>query len=191
MIGFLQGRPMNVEGDTLLLNVHGVGYELSCSQQTLSELEGQEIVEAWVYTHVREDAIHLFGFATPIEKQLFLSLIKVNGVGPKLALNVLSASRLEMLVQMIEEADAKGLAKLPKIGKKTAEQIILSLKGKLVQTDSKPIRSSFPARSEIVSALVHLGFRVNDVEEVVNKMDPKTDLQAGVRSGLAALTGAN
>ncbi len=191
MIGFLRGRPLFVDGDQLTLDVQGVGYLLLCSLNSLTDVEGQEEVQLWVHTHVREDAIHLFGFSSTLERQVFLSLIKVNGVGPKMALNILSAAPLSRLVEMIESADTKGLSALPKVGKKTAEQMILSLRGKLVLGEGgaqaeklKPLA----AREEIVSALVNLGFRPHEVEKVVDSMDPSFDLQAGVREGLRSLT---
>lgn len=188
MIGYLVGRPLVASADNLILNVQGVGYELSCSQSTLGDVEGRDFCELWVHTHVREDVIQLFGFSKPVEKQLFLSLIKVNGIGPKMALTILSATRLENLIRMIEEADAKGLSQLPKVGKKTAEQMILSLQGKLVRTEDEKNLGLFPARGEIVSALVNLGFRLQDVEKVVDQMPSHVDVQQGVRKGLSALT---
>src|ERR1041385_4872314 len=80
MIGYLQGRPLKVENDTVVLLVQGVGYELHCSASTLADAEGKAFLELWVHTHVREDALMLFGFSTELEKKMFLSLLKVNGV---------------------------------------------------------------------------------------------------------------
>ncbi len=194
MIGFLRGRVFSVEAENLTLDVQGVGYWLTCSENTLKEVEALDEAQIWVYTHVREDAIQLFGFSKPLERQVFLSLIKVNGVGPKMAIHILSATPLERLIQMIEAADAKALAQLPKVGKKTAEQMILSLKGKLVSAtqgengEARLAQSFFPARKDIVSALVNLGFRLPEVEKVVEVMDPDFDLQTGVREGLKSLT---
>lgn len=188
MISFLQGQVFQMEEDVITLNVRGVGYELWCSSNTIGDFQGKDVVQAFVYTHVREDQFLLFGFSSSAEKKLFLSLIKVNGIGPKLAQKILSATRIETIAKMIDEGDVKGLTKLPKVGTKTAEQIILSLKGKLVLAEDEQKKKSFIARSEIVSALVNLGFRLSDVESVVSQMDIETDLQAGVRQGLAALT---
>jgi len=101
---------------------------------------------------------------------------------------MLSAVRTEDFVSMIDRGDVKALTSLPKIGKKTAEQIVLSLKGQLVLDDKESNASSFVARDEIVSALVNLGFGLSDVETVVGDMDTGIDLQQGIRQGLAALT---
>jgi Holliday junction DNA helicase RuvA len=188
MIGFLQGQPRQLDDEALIMMVHGVGYELICSTNTLGDVAGQDRAELFVYTHVREDAIHLFGFSSLNEKRVFLSLLKVNGIGPKLAITILSSASVEKIISMIEAEDAKGLSQLPRVGKKTAEQIILSLKGKLVRAEEVVAQNRFSARPDIVSALVHLGFRVQDVEKVVDQMDAKVDVQTGVRIGLSALT---
>jgi Holliday junction DNA helicase RuvA len=188
MIGFLQGSPLRGEGDELILLVQGVGYELHCSQNTLDDFEGREFVEAWVHTHVREDALVLFGFSSQTEKQVFLSLLKVNGIGPKSALNILSAARMNDLIRFIDEGDAKALSKLPKVGKKTAEQIILTLQGKLVRVEKPQMPVRHGAREQIVTALTHLGFRLQEVEKVVDQLEPQVDVSEGIRRSLAALT---
>lgn len=188
MIGYLQGRPLRFSSDSLILLVQGVGYELNCSTQTLQDLDGRSFVEVWVHTHVREDALHLFAFSTETEKELFHSLLKVNGVGPRSALAILSGAPSLQILQWIEDADAQALSKLPKIGKKTAEQIVLTLQGKLVRAQETAGGQRFVARAQIVSALVNLGFRLGDVDKVVDQMSPDTDLEAGLRQGLVALT---
>lgn len=188
MIGYLQGRPLRFTADTVILLVQGVGYELSCSGSTLSDLEGKNFVEVWVHTHVREDALQLYGFSTELERQLFLSLLKVNGVGPKSALNICSGAPTRQIVQWIDDANTAALSKLPKVGKKTSEQIVLSLQGKLVRAGESGTSTRFVARPQIVSALVNLGFRLVDVESVVDKMPADTNLEIGLRQGLSALT---
>ncbi|MCB0421411.1 MAG: Holliday junction branch migration protein RuvA [Bdellovibrionales bacterium] len=191
MIGYISGRVLEVAEETAIVDVHGLGYELSCSSGTLSFLQSSETAELRVYTHVREDAIQLFGFVSLVEKQLFLSLIKVNGIGPKMAMAILSAAPYSQLIQYIEDGDVRSLTKLPKVGKRKAEQIVLSLKGQLVidEATSDAVKSTeFPARKDIISALVNLGFKLNDVEQVVETMEPHLDMQEGVRRGLALLT---
>jgi Holliday junction DNA helicase RuvA len=194
LIGFLRGRVVDVQPENLILDVNGVGYELQCSANTIdSSLPGDDLT-FHVYTHVREDQITLFGFSTFAEKRLFLSLISVNGVGPKLAIKALSGGSADRLVMMIDAGDVKGLTALPKIGKKIAEQIVLTLKGKLVLEEENKMKSSGKVKStgprgELISALVNLGFRLQDVEKVVEDLPSGTDLQAGIRQGLQALTG--
>lgn len=188
MIGFLRGEVQVVESDALVLVAGGVGYEVACTPATLAAAQPGHALELYIHTQVREDAITLFGFLKPVEKQMFMSLIKVNGIGPKSAIQILGAAPLDRLLELINSGDAKGLSNLPKIGKKTAEQIILTLKGKLVTADDSARPAASKVRQEIVSALVHLGFRLNDVERVVEQLPAHANLETGVREGLAALT---
>lgn len=194
MIGFLRGKVVERSLEGLILEVNGVGYDVQCSLNTLDEVSSQSEVKLWVQTYIREDALSLFGFASTLEKKMFLSLVKVNGVGPKMALKILSATSITYLLEMIEAGDVKALSGLPKVGKKTAEQLILSLKGKLIldeesPADMKKVPKSAKARGDLISALVNLGFRLQDVEKVVADMPKDLELQQGIREGLQALTG--
>ena len=129
MIGLLDGTVYDVSTDHFILMVGGVGYDISASAQTLTDvhvLVGQPM-KVWIHSHVREDAFQLFGFLTKPEKEFFLQLLKVNGVGPKMALSIMSGARVAQIQDWIEASDAKALSALPKVGKKTAEQIILTL----------------------------------------------------------------
>ncbi|GIL16551.1 MAG: Holliday junction ATP-dependent DNA helicase RuvA [Oligoflexia bacterium] len=192
MIAYLQGQVFDITPEALVLMVNGVGYELICSQNTLSDFESLRGKDTFlhVYTHVREDALQLFGFESKTEKQLFLSLLKVNGIGPKMAIHILSGARMEQIMEMIEKEDVKSLSKLPKVGKKTAEQMILALKGKLILTEDVKSTAGAVAgpQREISSALVNLGFRAQDVEKVVTQLPKTIDFEEGLRQGLAALT---
>lgn len=191
MIGFLKGKVIDVVADHALIDVGGVGYEILGSGPTLGDLQsllGKDVM-VWIHTHVREDAFQLFGFIAKEEKNLFLSLLKVNGVGPKMALSILSGGRPAQILDMIESSNAKALSSLPKVGKKTAEQIILTLKGKLVLLDSPEKKKSFGVHSDIASALLNLGFKAPAVEQFVSTLGKNTDLEEGVRRGLAALSG--
>lgn len=192
MIGFLEGIVFDVSGDTFILNVNGVGYDISTTTQTLSDVQvllGQKM-KVWIYSHVREDAFQLFGFLQKPEKDFFINLLKVNGVGPKSALSVLSGAPLANIQMWIEAGDAKALSSLPKVGKKTAEQIILTLKGKLVliETKAKAPKVSETHR-QISSALVNLGFKSQTVDQFVASLAPVITLEEGVREGLKRLAG--
>ena len=189
MIAYLNGRIIDILETTSVIDVGGVGYELNMSGQSLMDIELEQTLTVFVYTHVREDAMLLFGFVSRVEKEVFLSLIKVNGVGPKMAQNILSATRADKLVQIIEVGDVKELSKLPKIGKKKAEQMVLTLKGKLPQFNEQEEGLSRPVVSEIKFALVNLGFKSSDVELAIDKMDDNISVQDGVRQGLQLLTG--
>ena len=189
MISYLKGIVIDKSIESATLDVHSVGYELSCSLPTLDALSIGDETSLWVHTHMREDALTLYGFQLKLERQIFLSLTKVNGVGPKMAMKVLSGTTLPNLVNMIDQSDVKALSQLPKVGKKTAEQIVLTLKGKLVIDQSEG--ASLPkvgAKHEIVSALVHLGFKIQDVEKAIETLPKDISVEDGVRRGLSLMT---
>ena len=193
MIGYLEGKLLSIENEILLLDVQGVGYELTCSVSTLAELQAEpgKICKVFVYTQLREDLLQLFGFSTKEEKTLFLTLLKVNGIGPKMAINIISGANIKQIHHMIEEGDVKALTALPKVGKKIAEQMILTLKGKLVVANSgSNFKSTNRVHSEIASALVNLGFKQSEVDKVVQTFDKNMDLQEGIRQGLQRLSHA-
>lgn len=196
MIGFLDGLVFDVSTDHFILCVGGVGYDVLASTQTLADVNmliGQNM-KVWIYSHVREDAFQLFGFLTKPEKEFFLQLLKVNGVGPKMALSIMSGARLNQIQDWIEASDAKALSSLPKVGKKTAEQIILSLQGKLVRVESKVKGAAAPkianeTHRQVSSALVNLGFKNQIVDQFIASLDTQITLEDGVRQGLQKLTG--
>lgn len=193
MIGFLEGIVFDVAADSFILNVNGIGYDVSASAQTLTDVQvllGQNM-KVWIYSHVREDAFQLFGFLTKPEKDFFIQLLKVNGVGPKSALSVLSGARLAQIQDWIEASDAKALSSLPKVGKKTAEQIILTLQGKLVRVESKSKTGPkfTETHRQISSALVNLGFKNQNVDQFVATLPMTSTIEEGVREGLKRLSG--
>lgn len=194
MIGFLEGSVFDVGSETFLLSVNGVGYEVQASAQTLADLQmmpGQSL-KVWIYSHVREDAFQLFGFLTKPEKDFFMQLLKVNGVGPKSALAVMSGAPAAQIQDWIEASDAKALSALPKVGKKTAEQIILTLQGKLVRVEPAG-KARGPRLTEthrqITSALVNLGFKSQNVDQFVTTLPQTVTIEEGVREGLKKLSG--
>lgn len=208
MIGFLRGKLMDgaaagLSDDAVVIDVGGVGYEVTCSSNTLGDFASGGEVQVWVQTQMREDSLTLFGFSTQLEKRMFNSLLKVNGVGPKMAIKILSAASMDQLSAMIEAGDVKALSALPKVGKKTAEQLILALKGKLVLAPEKEVAKSKKtagqdrliakfngARAEVLSALVNLGFRLPEAEKVVEDLPESIEIEEGVRRGLQALSGS-
>ncbi len=191
MIGYLRGKIIEVLGDSALIDVHGVGYEIHASSNTLQDFQnllGNDII-VWIHTHVREDALTLFGFHDKEEKNLFLSLLKVNGVGPKMALSILSGGRPTAIHELIEAGNAKGLSALPKVGKKTAEQIILTLKGKLVSIEeTSKVKSE--SLTQITSALLNLGYKSQHVDQFVATLPVDITVEDGIRKGFQTLSGA-
>lgn len=189
MIGRITGQLIEVESDHVILDVQGVGYEIYPPARSLLELQSQIKLQCqlWIYTHVREDALQLFGFLTQEEKQLFLQLLKVSGVGPKLALNILSGARAAEVIGWVESGDAKALSQIPKLGKKTAEQIILTLQGKLVRVEA-PTTLKLVLHKEIQFALINLGFKAPVVEEFLTTLPADIDVEGGIRRGLSQLS---
>ena len=189
MIGRIQGELLEVNSDQILIDVNGVGYEIFPHGRALIEMQSQvgQNVVLWIYTHVREDALQLFGFLTAQEKTIFLQLLKVNGVGPKLAQNILSGASVHEITEWIESGDAKALSKIPKLGKKTAEQIILTLQGQLVRIE--PQKNQAPkAFKEIHFALTNLGFKNQVVEEFLETLPKNIAVEEGIRLGLTQLS---
>ncbi len=178
MIGYLKGKVKYISPDYVLLEVGGVGYEVVCSGAAFSRLSGVkagEEGEVYTYLQVKEDGFTLFGFADPAEKELFLRLTSVQGVGAKMAIAILSSMRPYEVSEAIAMADAKRLAAAKGVGKKLAERIILELHGKisadeLLGSDTVGGRVSVPTMSEdddAVSALMGLGFTKQESAQAV------------------------
>ena len=176
MIGYLKGAPLHLAPDRLLLDVQGVGYEVLIPLSTYYEVQRAEgPVALHVSTQVREDSITLFGFWTEREKQLFGLLIAVSGVGPKLAQAVLSGLPADDLVQALTQGDAVRLNRIPGIGKKTAARLILDLKEKVadlggVPAPAGPAAPAPSADSDLISALIHLGYKRAAAQNAVQRI---------------------
>lgn len=191
MIGRLRGRVWDRSAGKVVLDVQGVGYEVTVTAQTVAPVGAD--LELYVYTHVREDALQLFGFASEVERRLFDLLLAVPNVGPVKAMQVLQ-SPVEVFVQAVASRDAAALAKLPGVGKKTAERILVDL-GDKVASLGGAVPSAAPAagsgvRNDLVSALLHLGFREPQAEEAADAVvaEGEGDLQDMVRRALARLS---
>ncbi len=156
MIGSLRGILKRKSPEGVLVDVGGVGYEVRLPISTLSELpaEGDQVF-IYIYTHVREDAIVLFGFGSVEQKKVFTTLLGVTGVGPKLALSILSGIKTDEFAIAVDAEDIALLSKIPGLGKKTANRLVLELKGKLPRGESSADTVSMDA----VSALVNLGYK--------------------------------
>ena len=172
MIGYLEGTLKQLDATRALVMAGGVGYELHISLQTYYRIEGKPQVALEVYTHVREDALSLYGFAGPEEKYAFEKLISISGIGPTLAQKILSGIDPADLAEAIARDDARKLSSIPGVGKKTAERICLELRDKILlptaaATAATPTRTS--VNDDVQSALVNLGYRPRDAELAVDK----------------------
>jgi len=199
MIAFLTGRLAFKAPTLLTLDVQGVGYEVHIPLSTYYALPNLDEVTALnIHTHLREDAIQLFGFLSPGEKESFLLLTSVSGIGPKLALSVLSSLSVTDLVQAIQTEDVEKLATVPGIGKKSAGRIALELKdkvGKIHDAHPRTTASDAPELDgpyeDALSALVNLGYRAQDAKEALKRvMKGATEplvLKELIRKGLKEL----
>lgn len=131
MIGYLKGRVLSHDNGVVLLENNGVGYEINCSREVYNKLIQEKSGEVYTYLAVREDGMFLYGFDSLEEKNMFLKLITVSGVGPKMGITILSGLSLDDLAVKIATSDVKGLSKVKGLGKKTAERIILELREKI------------------------------------------------------------
>ncbi|MCX8649490.1 Holliday junction branch migration protein RuvA [Gilliamella sp. B2776] len=200
MIGRLRGTIIEKQPPKVLIEVRGVGYEVFMPMTCFYELpeNGQEVI---VLTHfaVREDAQVLYGFNQEQERELFRELIKVNGVGPKLALAILSGMSAQQFINAVEQGEIKTLVKLPGVGNKTAERLIVEMKDRLkrfskelspmstmIETNSVN-KSSNQIESEAVSALIALGYKPQEASRIINKViEPNMDCETLIREALKA-----
>jgi len=187
MIAQLRGRPVARTAEGLVLDVGGVGYVVAATPAAVRKADGAAEVTLLTYLNVREDALQLFGFADPGERELFVHLLAVNGVGPKVALAVVSGSPAAELRRAIVLEDAARFQAIPGIGKKTAERIVLELKERL---GAEPVPIS-PARGtppHLVArdALVELGYSVVEAEQALATTDPDLPPEERVRLALRA-----
>jgi Holliday junction DNA helicase RuvA len=187
MIGHLEGRILDLAPGKLLLAAGGVGYEISVPLSAHPLLAGRDAAALFVHTHVREDVLALYGFPTRRERDTFRSLLAVSGIGPRIALALLSSLTPDDLVLAVEGEQWRRLAAVPGIGKRTAERLIVELKGKLGQV-VQPLAAS--VREDAVSALINLGYPLRAAEEAVADLlraTPEIELGGLLRQALKRL----
>ena len=189
MIGRLHGKLLEKNPPQILIDVSGVGYEVDVPMSTFCNLpaEGSEIT---LLTHfiVREDAQLLYGFATAAERQTFRALIRISGVGPRIALAVLSGMSTQDLADAVEQGNATLLTRVPGIGKKTADRLVLELKGKLAGNAFAPAGgAASAAQADILSALMALGYSEREAQASVRALPAEVTVSEGIRLALKAL----
>jgi Holliday junction DNA helicase RuvA len=197
MIALLRGRLLEKHPNRLIVDVHGVGYDVQVPVSTFYEAgEANHDVTLRIHTHVREDQIALYGFATALEHQLFERLIAVNGIGPKLALSVLSGIDPPDFVRAVQNGDVTRLTRIPGVGRKTAERMTLELRDRLPAVDaaepSEVPEGTDALRDDVVSALVNLGYQSSQVDKAVQAAiasagDSSTVFEDVLRSALRQL----
>ncbi|MFN0109462.1 MAG: Holliday junction branch migration protein RuvA [Blastocatellia bacterium] len=200
MIAHISGKLIQKQPNSIIVDVSGIGYELNVPLSTFYDLgEVGSIVSLRVHTHVREDALQLFGFRTEAEKKLFLLLNTVSGIGPKLAITVLSGLSAEELIQAIRAENLTKLTGIPGVGKKTAERMLVELKDKVAAILPPGLESSTTAviaqtgdamREDVISALVNLGYVRVQAEKAVGavlKEMPDANFTTALKQSLRML----
>ena len=193
MIGHIKGFIVNKKPTQVLIDCNGVGYEIDVPMSTFYDLPsvGEQVT---LLTHliVREDAHLLFGFATSEEREVFRQLIKVNGVGAKVALSILSGISLHELVDAIMNQNSNLLVSIPGIGNKTAERLVLELKGKFANIiDDKSIQNTSSETNDIQNALISLGYSTKEAISAVKNLPSDISINDGIKDALKFLSRKN
>lgn len=198
MIGRIRGLLIEKTPPTLCIDVQGVGYELDVPMSTFYHLpELQQEVTLFTHLSIRDDAHVLYGFGSQTERAAFRQLIKVSGIGARTALAILSGLEVNELARAIEEEDTQTLTRVPGIGKKTAQRLLLELRGKL--DEISPVASNTPAapsdtatstgQNDIEHALMALGYNRKEIQRVLKKLDKDLSVEQGIRQALQLLAG--
>jgi Holliday junction DNA helicase RuvA len=201
MIGSIKGKIILKTDKFLIIETAGVGYKVSATPDTLSKTkktgdpaytkssgEAREI-SLWIHTHVREDAIDLYGFPDRKELEFFEMLINVSGIGPRSALAILGIAAIETLRKAISTGDTAYLTKISGIGKKTAERIVIDLRDKMANDISEKTGSSLQVELDALEALKSLGYSQNEAREALKKVPSDTNTNAKIREALKILGG--
>ncbi len=191
MIGFLKGNIISAKPTKLLVDVGGVGYLVNISINTFEKVSDKKSISLYIHTSVKEDSITLYGFFSEGEKEMFELLISVNGIGPKIALSILSGIKIDDLKIAIQSSDISRIIAVPGIGRKTAERLLLELKSKVDQvSEDGGAKLSFTIKQEAVAALSTLGYNAktadNTVREVLSSK-PNATLEELIKNSLSIL----
>jgi len=203
MIAHLSGILLSKQATSVILDVSGVGYEVTIPLSTFYELEDAgSTVQLRIYTHVREDALQLYGFKTARERELFLRLISVSGIGPKLGITLLSGMSADEMISSIRTNNLAKLTLIPGVGRKTAERLVMELRDKVAslsaeveeelgtKTDAAAVPSEDSMRADALSALLNLGYQRNAAEKAVTAAmseTPDVSVESILRSSLRKL----
>ena len=203
MIAHLSGTLLSKQATSVILDVSGVGYEVTIPLSTFYELEDAgSTVQLRIYTHVREDALQLYGFKTARERELFLRLISVSGIGPKLGITLLSGMSADEMISSIRTNNLAKLTLIPGVGRKTAERLVMELRDKVAslsaeveeelgtKTDAAAVPSEDSMRADALSALLNLGYQRNAAEKAVTAAmseTPDVSVESILRSSLRKL----
>ena len=180
MYAYLNGIIKDIESNYIVLDINGIGYLIYVANPYYYQIENS--YKVYTYTHIREDEFSLYGFKSKEELDLFLKLISVKGLGPKMALPILATGSIEGIMDAIDRENILYLKKFPKIGDKVARQIILDLKGKLAKTVTNN-----NINEELTEALLALGYKNNDIKKVVASIDGNLTIENQINEALKLL----
>lgn len=181
MYGYIKGKVTEIESNYIILENNDIGYLIfNANPYSFSINEEYKI---YIYQNVKEDEISLYGFKSKEEKELFLKLIDVKGLGPKMALPIIATNNINDVVEAIEKSDVNYLKKFPKIGDKVARQIILDLKGKLIVNENDKIDSN----EELVEALEALGYKKQDIKKIIPNVNKDEKIENQIKEALKLL----
>ncbi len=181
MYGYIKGKVTEIESNYIILENNDIGYLVfNANPYSFSINEEYKI---YIYQNVKEDELSLYGFKSKEEKELFLKLIDVKGLGPKMALPIIATNNINDVVEAIEKSDVNYLKKFPKIGDKVARQIILDLKGKLIVNENDKIDSN----EELVEALEALGYKKQDVKKIIPNVNKEEKIENQIKEALKLL----
>ena len=181
MFSFIKGIVKETEKNYITIENNGIGYQIFVANPFSYPLEEEK--QVFIYTYIKEDEFTLYGFNSLEEKDLFLRLISVKGVGPKLALPMFALGSVTGIIDAIDRENILYLTKFPKVGEKVARQIILDLKGKLVKDDSAPTTGF----EEVIEALESLGYKTADIKKVLPKLDSSLKMEDQIKEALKLL----
>lgn len=187
MIGFLHGKIMDKRIPEVWLLVGGVGYRVKVGPRTFEQVKVEEETEFYIHTHLRQDALELFGFVDREELDLFELLLTVSGVGPKIALTVIGNQSVAQIERAVREADVAFFTRIPGLGKKGAQRIIVDLKSKIGSLKELDLQSEASENDDVTLALKQFGFKSEDIRQVMKQIDPSLSDQEKVKIGLKKL----
>src|SRR3989338_7758119 len=170
MIGFLNGEVLARDDPNIIINVNGVGYKVLAPGNVLSKVTLNGKLKLFIYTHVREDAISLFGFLDSLDLKLFENLISVSGIGPKTAMNIFSIGSKDQIVSAIISADTSFFKSVPRLGQKNAQKIIIELKNKFGGIADLDLNGEALGSEEVVAALKGFGFTSKEIHDAIRNV---------------------
>lgn len=180
MIDFIEGTIVSINSSSITILTSGIGFKVYTPNPYVFKEE--TIAKVYLYNHIREDEYTLYGFKTEEERELFLKLLNVKGLGPKVALPILATGSVEGVIDAIDRENILYLQKFPKVGEKLARQIILDLKGKLISNKETTV-----VNEELVNVLESLGYKKPDIKKIINEVDSSLPIENQIKEALKLL----